>query len=60
MESKSQILDPESFAEVLKLYAQAMHVAVALTDPEGRLMGICHNPQEQRHGDLSGALITTV
>jgi two-component sensor histidine kinase len=22
-----------------------MHVAVALTDPEGRLMGICHNPQ---------------
>jgi two-component sensor histidine kinase/ligand-binding sensor protein len=22
-----------------------MHVAVALTDPDGRLMGVCHNPQ---------------
>lgn len=45
VKSKSQLLDLESWAEVLKFYAQAMHVAIALTDSEGGLMGICHNPQ---------------
>jgi two-component sensor histidine kinase/ligand-binding sensor protein len=45
VESKGQLLDLANWTEVLKLYAQAMHVAVALTDAEGRLMGICHNPQ---------------
>jgi two-component sensor histidine kinase/ligand-binding sensor protein len=45
VERQRELLDPEGWTQVLHLYAQAMQVAVALTDEKGRLMGICHNPQ---------------
>ena len=45
MENERELLDPEAWTAVLDSYAQAMQVAVALTGPDGRLMGICHNPQ---------------
>jgi two-component sensor histidine kinase/ligand-binding sensor protein len=45
MENEGELLDPEAWTAVLDSYAQAMQVAVALTDPDGRLTGICHNPQ---------------
>ena len=45
METKRELLEPESWAGVLKLCASAMQVAVALVDPDGQLLGICHNPQ---------------
>jgi len=45
VDTPQELLDPESWSEVLKLYAQAMQVAIALTDERGRLLGTCHNPQ---------------
>jgi two-component sensor histidine kinase/ligand-binding sensor protein len=43
--AKKALLDSESWAGVLELYARSVNVAVALVDHEGRLIGKCHNPQ---------------
>jgi two-component sensor histidine kinase/ligand-binding sensor protein len=40
-----ELLDPESWAKVLDQYARTMRIAVALIDTDGRLLGMCHNPQ---------------
>jgi signal transduction histidine kinase len=39
------LFDPESWRESLDAYAQTTHLAVALTDVDGRLQGPCYNPQ---------------
>jgi PAS domain S-box-containing protein len=44
-ELRAELLDPESWRNVLETYARTMKLAVALTDVEGRLLGECHNPQ---------------
>ena len=44
-EECAELLDPESWAHILALYARTMRLAVALVDPQGRLSGTCHNPQ---------------
>ncbi len=44
-ELRAELLDPESWARVLELYAHTMRVAVALVDTQGQLVGTCHNPQ---------------
>src|ERR1035438_482110 len=41
----SELLDHPSWASALKLYAETTRVAVALIDPDGRLVGTFHNPQ---------------
>jgi signal transduction histidine kinase len=42
---EQELLDPAAWQEGLEKYARAMHVAVALADANGRLLGSCHNPQ---------------
>jgi PAS domain S-box-containing protein len=42
---RADLLDFDAWGEVLKMYGRTMRVAVALTDPEGLLLGKCHNPQ---------------
>jgi PAS domain S-box-containing protein len=44
-EWRDELLDPEGWNRVLQTFAGTMKLAVALTDPEGRLLGKCHNPQ---------------
>ena len=44
-ELRAELLDPESWGKILELYARTMRLAVALIDPEGQLIGTCHNPQ---------------
>src|SRR3954471_9543272 len=44
-ECLAELLDPESWRQVLKTYAGTMKLAVALTDVKGRLLGECYNPQ---------------
>ena len=44
-EWRGELLDPEGWGQVLETFAGTMRLAVALTDPEGRLLGKCHNPQ---------------
>ncbi len=44
-ELTAELLDPESWGTILGLYARTMRLAVALIDANGRLVGICHNPQ---------------
>ncbi len=44
-ELRAELLDPERWGKVLELYARTTRLAVALIDPEGQLVGICHNPQ---------------
>jgi YD repeat-containing protein len=39
------LLDPAAWQEGLEKYAQAMHLAVALTDAQGHSLGPCLNPQ---------------
>ena len=39
------LLDPGLWHQILEPYAQAVHMAVALTDTHGRLLGTCVNPQ---------------
>jgi signal transduction histidine kinase len=39
------LLDPAAWHEGLEQYARAMHLAVALVDIHGRLLGRCLNPQ---------------
>jgi ligand-binding sensor protein len=42
---RATLLDPFLWRELLEPYAQAVHLAVALTDTQGRLLGSCLNPQ---------------
>jgi PAS domain S-box-containing protein len=41
----AELLDPKSWDSILALYAHTMRLAVALVDPQGNLLGKCHNPQ---------------
>jgi PAS domain S-box-containing protein len=41
----AELLDPESWGEILSRYGRTMKLAVALTDIHGNLLGPCHNPQ---------------
>src|SRR5215216_4635960 len=42
---RDELLDPAIWQEGLEAYALATHLAVALTDAEGRRVGKCVNPQ---------------
>src|SRR5215467_13644211 len=42
---REALLDPQSWHDSLEAYAHATHLAVALVDTEGRLLGTCINPQ---------------
>jgi PAS domain S-box-containing protein len=42
---RAELLDPESWWEVLAAFARTMKLGIALTDAEGRIIGTCHNPQ---------------
>ena len=42
---RDALLDPASWHESLDAYAHTTHLAVALTDAAGRLLGECLNPQ---------------
>jgi PAS domain S-box-containing protein len=42
---RADLLDFDAWGEVLKMYGRTMRVAVALTDPQGLLLGKCHNSQ---------------
>ncbi|HEV8713941.1 MAG TPA: ATP-binding protein [Candidatus Binatia bacterium] len=42
---RATLLDPVLWQQTLEPYAQAVHLAVALTDTHGRLLGTCINPQ---------------
>jgi PAS domain S-box-containing protein len=42
---QADLLDLDAWGEILATYGRTMRVAVALTDPEGRLLGKCHNAQ---------------
>lgn len=44
-EWRGELLDPAGWNTVLDTFAVTMRLAVVLTDPEGRLLGKCHNPQ---------------
>ena len=44
-EWRDELLDPEGWHKVLETFAGTVRLAVALTDPQGRLLGKCHNPQ---------------
>ena len=41
----AELLDPDSWGEILSQYGRTMKLAVALTDIHGNLLGPCHNPQ---------------
>ena len=41
----ASLMDLEAWAEILATYGRTMRVAVALTDPQGHLLGECHNKQ---------------
>jgi signal transduction histidine kinase len=42
---RAALLDPVLWQQQLEPYAQTVHLAVALTDLHGRLLGTCINPQ---------------
>src|SRR5215831_11958672 len=42
---RATLLDPVLWRQILEPYAQAVQLAVALTDTHGRLLGACINPQ---------------
>lgn len=44
-ECRDELLDPAGWNNLLETFARTMKLAVALTDSEGRLLGLCHNPQ---------------
>jgi PAS domain S-box-containing protein len=44
-EWRRELLEPAGWSKVLETFAVTMKLAVALTDTEGRLLGLCHNPQ---------------
>ena len=41
----AELLDTEGWSDVLGTYARTMGLAVAMTDCEGSLLGLCHNAQ---------------
>jgi len=41
----AELLDPDSWGQILSRYGSTMNLAVALTDIHGNLLGPCHNPQ---------------
>ena len=41
----AELLNPESWRNTLKLFADTTGLAVALVAPDGRLVGTCHNAQ---------------
>jgi two-component sensor histidine kinase/ligand-binding sensor protein len=43
--TRVELLDPESWGNVLEVYARTVNMAVALVDHQGHLIGKCHNPQ---------------
>ena len=44
-EERAKLLDLKAWDPILEMYGRTMKLAVALTDPEGRLLGTCHNTQ---------------
>jgi len=42
---RAELLDADAWGSMLETYGLTMRVAVALTDPEGKLLGTCHNAQ---------------
>ena len=42
---RAELLDLDAWEQILTTYGRTMRVAVALTDPEGRVLGRCHNAQ---------------
>jgi PAS domain S-box-containing protein len=44
-EWRNDLLDPAGWNKVLQPFAATLRLAVALVDPEGRLLGTCHNSQ---------------
>src|SRR5262245_41533753 len=42
---REELLDPAAWRAGLEKYALAMHLAVALVDTDGRLLGPCLNPR---------------
>jgi two-component system sensor histidine kinase/response regulator len=44
-EMQAQLLDPDEWAGILGTYATTVKMAVTLTQPDGRQIGPCHNPQ---------------
>jgi PAS domain S-box-containing protein len=42
---RSELLDPESWADILGTFGRTTRLAVALTDLDGNILGSCHNPQ---------------
>ncbi len=45
-EGRARLLDPQTWRPILEKYARAADLAVALADPEGRLIGECINPRQ--------------
>ncbi len=43
--SLSDLLDMHAWNDILSTYGRTMKVAVALTDPQGHMLGECHNAQ---------------
>jgi len=41
----AELLDPDSWGEVLGRYGRTMRLAVALTVTDGDVLGVCHTPQ---------------
>jgi PAS domain S-box-containing protein len=44
-EERAKLLDVKEWDPILEMYGRTMKLAVALTDPEGSLLGKCHNAQ---------------
>ena len=42
---RDDLLNLDAWGEILTTYGRTMRVAVALTDPEGHVLGKCHNAQ---------------
>jgi len=42
---RDDLLNLDAWSEILTTYGRTMRVAVALTDPEGHVLGKCHNAQ---------------
>lgn len=45
VEERAKLLDLKAWDPILEMYGRTMKLAVALTDPEGKLLGTCHNAQ---------------
>ncbi|HEY6902934.1 MAG TPA: ATP-binding protein [Candidatus Acidoferrales bacterium] len=44
-EERAKLLDVKAWDPILEMYGRTMQLAVALTDPDGSLLGTCHNAQ---------------